>query len=243
MILYKVQLIRTTREKYNATIEELTTQYYDTGLQGEQRARLASEITRMQQDPSVLYEYRTKESIHNERRNCTNLEVEAFKKRTGLLSTEYQFRVTEESKLLFIPKNIDSIKRNERFYRNNFYGHKGVFPCFGCEEKTKGYLITEQHDNENMKNYTLLASFCFACEHKYYAQPKNREQEGMIRFAKRGLHDAKITVRVRGGGRVSLDELNGTQQPTDNHEEHISLYSPLTFRRLMTSQDIENDLI
>lgn len=227
MILYKLTLIRTKTERKNPHLTDLLNQYYAfTSSTVPERHTLANTIRTMQADPTLPTEEVRTELIHTTRRYVPFEQIAKIKESYGLdLPSEFVWKQEEEEALLLIPKNLFVIEKYLSFCKNNFYGRQGVFLCRGCEEKVKGYFISEHNDKNAMRNYTIIVSFCFSCEHLYRAYAKKREQVSIIGFATKALRNARITVRTRGGGRSTLDQLNGVAPTITGSEEGPSLSS------------------
>jgi hypothetical protein len=210
MILYRLTLIKTQIERKNPHLTDLLNQYYTFNTSGSsERAALANNIRTMQADPTLPTEEIRTDIIQYTKQYIPLEQITKIKVQQGDLPSEYYWKQEEEKPLLLIPKNLFVIEKYLTFCKHNFYGRLGVFLCRGCEEKVKGYFISEHNDRDNIRNYTILVSFCFSCEHLYRAYAKKREQVSMIGFATKALRNARITVRTRGGGRSTLDQLNG----------------------------------
>lgn len=136
-------------------------------------------------------------------------DIEAIKKRYENTENDtYFFEITKQTDTLSNQVK-NKIIRNDTFIRNNIYGRKELYPCSRCQEKAQAYVIRKVI-GDIVKEGTLYASFCHSCEYKYYKNPGGIGEWNAIRTIKNALDQSKVSIRLRGGYRQSVDVLSGT---------------------------------
>lgn len=209
MKLYTLQL--TKRSLDYIDVEGSYIQAYRSATNGlqQQNALLAIKVRERQITEQELRVWNV--SVEREYIGVTKQEIPFYKRKIAQeLPTAFQWHVKEQEPLKLLPQNYTVIRHFKRFYKNDFYGHKGSFICKPCAEKVQGYIITQGASEETGKGGTVIVSFCFICENKYFMQSKNKKIKSMIGFAYRALAKEKVKIRQRGGARMTLDEQNGT---------------------------------
>src|SRR5882672_2384855 len=105
---------------------------------------------------------------HFTKRYLTKKQVEKLQRENNEFDDSFQWVITPDEKLLLHPSNLFVIKTYKQFYRDDIMGKMGTFFCRPCNERLTGYCIRQYHDETNLKNNTLLVSFCFTCESIYF---------------------------------------------------------------------------